>query len=113
VLPIDALLRSAPRYPRRIVCLTEETTETLYRLGLGDLVVGISSWTTRPADALSKPRVSSFLDASFDKILALSPDLVVGFSDLQADIARELGRRGVPVWLQNQRSVARHVQSRR
>src|SRR3712207_6688451 len=93
-LDVDALLRAAPRYPQRIVSLTEETTETLFKLGLGDLVVGISSWTVRPPEALSKPRVSSFLDANFDKILALKPDLVVGFSDLQADIARELGKRG-------------------
>lgn len=108
---VDALLRSAPRVPQRIACLTEETTETLYRLGLGDRVVGVSSFTVRPAEATSKPRVSSFLDANFDKLVALKPDLVVGFSDLQADIARELARRGIPVVIFNQRSIAEILQT--
>lgn len=93
------------------MCLTEETTETLYRLGAGDLVVGISCFTLRPEEARAKPKVSSFLDAKFDEILALAPDLVVGFSDLQADLARELAKRGVPVWIQNQRSVAEILQN--
>lgn len=114
-MPIDAtiddLLHAAPPYPQRIVCLTEETTETLYRLGAGDLVVGISCFTLRPEEARSKPKVSSFLDAKFDDILALKPDLVVGFSDLQADLAKELALRGVPVWIQNQRSVAEIMQN--
>jgi iron complex transport system substrate-binding protein len=108
---LDALLASAPKHPKRIVCLTEETTETLYRLGAGDVVVGISCFTLRPEEARSKPKVSSFLDAKFDEILALRPDLVVGFSDLQADLARELALRGVPVWIQNQRSVAEILQN--
>ncbi len=108
---LDALLSSAPAHPKRIVCLTEETTETLYRLGAGDLVVGISCFTLRPEEARSKPKVSSFLDAKFDEIIALKPDLVVGFSDLQADLARELALRGVPVWIQNQRSVAEILQN--
>jgi iron complex transport system substrate-binding protein len=105
------LLNEAPRYPRRIVCLTEETTETLYRLGLGDLVVGVSGFTKRPPDARKKPRVSSFLDADFERILALEPDLVLGFSDLQAALGAELARRGVPVYLFNQRSLSEILQT--
>ena len=93
-------------YPRRIVCLTEETTETLYLLGEGDRVVGVSGYTVRPPEARKKPRVSAFINARFDKIEALSPDLVLAFSDLQADIAAELVRRGYPVVTFNQRSVA-------
>ena len=81
-------------YPRRIVCLTEETTETLYLLGEGDRVVGICGYTVRPPEARQKPKVSSFLHAKFDKIEALEPDLVLAFSDLQADIATELVKRG-------------------
>jgi iron complex transport system substrate-binding protein len=94
-----------PRYPSRIVCLTEETTETLYLLGEGDRVVGVSGYTARPPEARQKPRVSAFINARFDKIDALRPDLVLAFSDLQADIARELIRRGYPVYVFNQRSV--------
>ena len=94
------------RYPQRIVCLTEETTETLYLLGAGDRVVGVSGYTVRPLEARRKPRVSAFINARFDKILALEPDLVLAFSDLQADIAAELIRRGCNVMTFNQRSVA-------
>ena len=94
-----------PRYPSRIVCLTEETTETLYLLGEGDRVVGVSGYTVRPPEARQKPKVSAFINARFDKIDALRPDLVLGFSDLQADIARELVRRGYAVYVFNQRSV--------
>ena len=104
------LLAAAPPYPRRVVCLTEETTETLYRIGAADLVVGVSGFTVRPPEARRKPRVSSFLSADAEAILALRPDLVVGFSDLQADIARDLVRRGVPVLVTNQRSVAEILQ---
>ena len=93
-------------YPNRIVCLTEETTETLYLLGEGDRVVGVSGYTVRPPEARKKPRVSAFINARFDKIEALSPDLILAFSDLQADIAAELVRRGYPVVTFNQRSVA-------
>jgi iron complex transport system substrate-binding protein len=93
------------RYPSRIVCLTEETTETLYLLGEGDRVVGVSGYTARPPEARTKPKVSAFINARFDKIDALRPDLVLAFSDLQADIARELIRRGYPVYTFNQRSV--------
>ena len=93
-------------YPRRIVCLTEETTETLYLLGEGDRVVGVSGYTVRPPEARKKPRVSAFINARFDKIEALSPDLILAFSDLQADIVAELVRRGYPVVSFNQRSIA-------
>jgi iron complex transport system substrate-binding protein len=94
------------KYPQRIVCLTEETTETLYLLGEGDRVVGISGYTVRPPEARSKPKVSAFINARFDKIEALKPDLILAFSDLQADIAAELIRRGHPVMTFNQRSIA-------
>jgi len=93
-------------YPHRIVCLTEETTETLYLLGAGDRVVGVSGYTVRPREAREKPRVSAFINARFDRIAALEPDLVLAFSDLQADIAAELIRRGYTVVTFNQRSVA-------
>ena len=102
--------RRLTRYPSRIVCLTEETTETLYLLGEGRRVVGISGYTVRPLEARAKPRVSAFLSARFEKIEALRPDLVLGFSDLQADIAAELVRRGYPVMVFNQRSVAEILQ---
>ncbi|MGY4516799.1 ABC transporter substrate-binding protein [Lysobacter sp. HA18] len=92
--------------PRRIVCLTEEPTETLYALGEDDRIVGISGFTVRPPKARKeKPKVSAFTSAKIDEILALSPDFVVGFSDIQADIAAELIRRGVEVWISNHRSV--------
>lgn len=95
-----------PRYPERIVCLTEETTETLYLLGEEDRIVGISGFTVRPPRARKeKPKVSAFISAKIDKIIALEPDLVIGFSDLQADIAAELIRAGINVWLLNHRSV--------
>ncbi len=94
------------RYPERIVCLTEETTETLYLLGEERRIVGISGYTVRPPRARrEKPRVSAFLSAKNEAILALKPDLVLGFSDLQADIARDLARAGLNVVLFNQRSV--------
>jgi len=92
-------------FPRRIVCLTEETTETLYRLGEGGRVVGVSGYTVRPREARQKPRVSAFTSARFDAILELRPDLVLTFSDLQADITRELARRGATVFNFNQRSL--------
>ena len=93
-------------YPERIVCLTEETTETLYLLGEEDRIVGISGFTVRPPRARrEKPKVSAFTSAKIGKILALEPDLVLGFSDLQADIARELISHGVPVHVFNHRSV--------
>ncbi len=97
-------------YPERIICLTEETTETLYLLGQGHRVVGVSGYTVRPPEARQKPRVSAFINANFDKIASLKPDLVLAFSDLQADIVRELIRRGYTVMTFNQRSVAEILQ---
>lgn len=96
-----------PGYPQRIVCLTEETTETLYLLGEDWRIVGISGFTVRPPRARrEKPRVSAFTSARIPRILELAPDLVLGFSDLQADIAAELIRAGLNVHVFNQRSVA-------
>ena len=100
----------AVTYPSRIVCLTEETTETLYLLGEGDRVVGISGYTVRPPEARQKPKVSSFLHARYEKIDALKPDLILAFSDLQADITNDLVKRGYPVFTFNQRSVAEILQ---
>ena len=97
-------------YPSRIVCLTEETTETLYLLGEGDRVVGVSGYTVRPPEARRKPRVSAFIHAKYDRIEALTPDLILGFSDLQANIAADLVKRGYPVMVFNQRSVAEILQ---
>ncbi len=88
------------------MCLTEETTETLYLLGEQDRIAGVSGFTVRPPEARQKPRVSAFLTADFPKIDALEPDLILAFSDLQADLARELVKRGYPVFTFNQRSVA-------
>lgn len=97
----------APKGPQRIVCLTEETTEWLYLLGQEHRIVGISGYTVRPPRARQeKPRVSAFTSAKLDKILALEPDCVLGFSDMQADIASSLVRAGVQVTIFNQRSVA-------
>ena len=93
--------------PQRIVCLTEETTEWLYLLGEERRIVGISGYTVRPPRAREeKPKVSAFLSAKIDKIVALRPDCVIGFSDLQADIAAQLIRCGIAVTIFNQRSVA-------
>src|SRR5690349_12531131 len=98
---------STAGFPERIVCLTEETTETLYLLEEDWRIVGISGFTVRPPRARKeKPRVSAFTSARVDKILALKPDLVLGFSDLQASIATELIRGGVEVHVFNQRSIA-------
>ena len=92
--------------PQRIVCLTEEPTEWLYLLGQEARIVGISGYTVRPTQARrDKPKVSAFLSAKIDKILALKPDCVFGFSDLQADIAAAWIRHGVQVTVFNQRSV--------
>src|SRR5436305_11529242 len=93
--------------PSRIVCLTEETVETLYLLGEQDRIVGISGYVVRPPQARrEKPRVSAFTSANIDKILALKPDLVLTFSDIQADIAANLIRQRLVVHAFNQRNVA-------
>ena len=93
-------------FPRRIVCLTDETTEILYLLGEQERIVGVSAYARRPLEARTKPRVSAFKDANFSKILDLKPELVLAFSDVQAEITRELVLRGVTVLNFNQRSVA-------
>lgn len=94
-------------YPQRIVCLTEEPTEVLYALGEEHRIVGISGFTVRPPRARKeKPKVSAFTSAKIEEILKLRPDFVIGFSDIQADIARELIKAGVEVWISNHRSVA-------
>ncbi len=104
-LPHNARMDSRG-YADRIVCMTEETTETLYALGEQDRIVGISGFTVRPPEARrEKPKVSAFTSAKIDRILALEPDLVLGFSDLQAEIAAELVRHGVAVHVFNHRSV--------
>ena len=93
--------------PERIVCLTEETVETLYLLGEDRRIVGVSGYAVRPARVRKeKPRVSAFISADFEKVLALEPDLVLTFSDLQADIAAELIRRNIAVHAFNHRDVA-------
>jgi iron complex transport system substrate-binding protein len=92
-------------FPRRIVCLTDETTEVLYRLGEQDRIVGVSGYTKRPPEVRSKPRVSAFRDADLDAILDLRPDLVLTFSDVQAGITRDLVLRGATVLNFNQRTI--------
>jgi iron complex transport system substrate-binding protein len=95
-----------PAFPQRIVCLTEEPTEVLYALGEEQRIVGISGFTVRPPRARQdKPRVSAFTSAKLERILALQPDLAIGFSDMQADIAQALIKAGVEVWISNHRSV--------
>jgi iron complex transport system substrate-binding protein len=94
-------------FPQRIVCLTEEPTEVLYALGEQQRIVGISGFTVRPTRARKeKPKVSAFTSARIDRILALQPDFVIGFSDIQADIAQALIKAGIEVWISNHRSVA-------
>src|SRR5215472_16766687 len=93
--------------PSRIVCLTEETVETLYLLGEQDCIAGISGYVVRPPEARrEKPRVSAFTSANIDKIISLQPDLVWTFSDLQAGIVADLVRRGIQVHAFNQRTIA-------
>ncbi len=107
--PPPRATNAQPRHsgPQRIVCLTEEPTETLYALGEQHRIVGISGFTVRPAVARKeKPKVSAFTSAKIDEILKLKPDFVVGFSDIQAEIAAALIKQGVEVWISNHRSVA-------
>ena len=93
-------------FPTSIICLTEETVETLYLLGKEDLILGVSEYMQRPAKAVGKhPVVSQFLRSNYDEIVALRPDLVIGFSDVQKKVAHELVARGVNVYISNQRSI--------
>ena len=93
------------KWPRRMACITAETTEMVYALGAGDRVVGVSGYSVRPAEAREKPKVAAFTSVRMDKIRELKPDLILGFSDLQKDIARELVAEGYPVFISNQRSL--------
>lgn len=93
-------------FPSKIICLTEETVETLYLLGRSDLICGISKYVERPPEAKSNhPTVSQFVRSDIEQILAIKPDLVIGFSDIQKDIARELIGKGINVYVTNQRSL--------
>ena len=105
-MAVPAAVSVTLRYPERIVCLTEEPTEVLYALGEQERIVGISGFTVRPPRARrEKPKVSAFLSAKIERILDLKPDLAIGFSDIQADIAQVLIKAGVEVWISNHRSV--------
>ena len=97
-------------FPKRIVCLTEETAETLYLLGAEDRIAGVSGYSVRPAEVRTKPKVAAFTTAKIDRIVELGPDLVLTFSDLQADLARELIARGFTVMSFNQRTVDQILQ---
>lgn len=105
-MSLEVLSSAKPGYPRRIVCLTTETVEIAYALGAGDRVVGVSGYVVRPPEARKKPKVSAFTSMKMDKILALKPDLVLAFSDLQKDMVRDLVKEGLNVFCLNQRSVA-------
>jgi iron complex transport system substrate-binding protein len=99
-------MRRLPTAPSRIVCLTAETVETLYLLGAGARIAGVSGYAVRPAEARRKPRVAAFTTADTGRILELRPDLVLGFSDLQAEIMRDLVKAGIEVHVFNQRDIA-------
>lgn len=99
-------IQSVAGGPQRIICLSDETTEVLYLLGAQDRIVGVSGFSKRPAEVRMKPRVSAFCDADFEAITALKPDLVLTFSDVQAEITRQLSLRGITVLNFNQRSIA-------
>ncbi|MGH7350078.1 MAG: cobalamin-binding protein [Candidatus Rokuibacteriota bacterium] len=103
--------KSPVEFPRRIVCLTAEHVEICYALGVGDRVVGVPGTARRPAEAADKPRVGAFTTFRVDRILDLQPDLILGFSDLQADVCAELIRAGRPVFCSNQRSVEEVMQT--
>jgi iron complex transport system substrate-binding protein len=98
-------------YPRRVVCLSSETTEIAFAVGAGDRVVGVPGTARRPPEARERPKVGGFTTFRLDKILDLAPDLVLAFSDLQADVTRDLVRAGVPVLALNQRSLAEIFQA--
>lgn len=97
-------------YPQKIVCLTEESVETLYLLGREELIAGVSAFVKRPAEAQSLPKVSFFTSSNYKKILDIRPDLVIGHSDIQKDIARDLIEKGLNVFIANHRSVAEIIQ---
>lgn len=99
------MLNLKPKYPENIICLTEESVETLFLIGKGGLIKGVSCFVKRPAAALALPKVSQFTNSNIDKIIKLNPDLVLGFSDIQKDIARDLIAKGINVWISNHRSI--------
>jgi len=96
-----------PNYKKalRIICLTEESVETLFEIGAGEQIVGVSSFVKRPSAAMDIPKVSMFTSSNLSKIKALEPDLVLGFSDIQKDIARDLIEQGIDVWIANHRNI--------
>jgi iron complex transport system substrate-binding protein len=98
-------------YPNRIICLTEETVETLYLLGRSDLIVGVSEYVERPPEAKMLPQVTQFIRSDVEQIVSLRPDLVLGFSDIQKDIASDLIGRGLNVFVTNQRSLSEILDS--
>jgi iron complex transport system substrate-binding protein len=108
---LDISLNVTTSYPHRIICLTAETTELIYALGAGDRIVGVSGYTMRPPEARKKPKISAFTTAKIDAILELKPDLVLAFSDLQADIAKDLIKKGINVLALNQRSLSETLQT--
>ena len=93
------------QFPRKVVCLTEESVETLYLLGRQESIAAVSKYVMRPAEARSLPKVTSFIKSNYDKIAEIDPDLIIGFSDIQKDIARDLVERGYNVFIANQRNV--------
>src|SRR5215468_8257775 len=103
--------KSAAEFPRRIVCLTPEHVEICHALGAGDRVIGIPGTTRRPAEARDKPKVGGFTTFRADRILDLEPDLVLAFSDLQAEVSAELIKAGATVFCSNQRSVDEILQT--
>lgn len=92
-------------FPKRIICLTEESVEFIYLLGQEHRIVGVSAYAKRPTDVLTKPKVSAFINGNIKKIVELKPDLVIGFSDIQKDLARDLIASGMNVWIANHRSI--------
>jgi len=103
--------KAAADFPRRIVCLTSEHVEICHAIGAGDRVVGVPGTARRPPEARDKPKIGGFTSFRSDRILQLEPDLVLGFSDLQADISAELIRAGLPVLCTNQRSIDEILQT--
>ncbi|MBI3317473.1 MAG: cobalamin-binding protein [Candidatus Omnitrophica bacterium] len=97
---------SLSAWPRRIICLTAETTEIVYLLGAGERIVGVSGYSVRPPEAREKPKVAAFTSIKIEKIRELNPDLILGFSDLQKQIAHDLIQEGFPVFITNQRSLS-------
>lgn len=105
-MSITTKTRAGSRGPRRIVCLTAESTDILYALGAGDRVVGVSGYTVTPPEARRKPKVGAYTTINIERVSSLRPDLVVAYSDLQADVTAAMARQGMTVLHLNQRSIA-------